>query len=143
AAEGVERGRLALARRRRAARAAGRAGGAGGAPAVARRLLALLGGALGGLGAEELEHLFTDVLDLDLQVAQDLRGDALALADEAEEEVVGPDVGVAEVARLLEGELEDLLRPRREGELPHRDHRRAGRDELLDLLADLLQVDVE
>jgi hypothetical protein len=71
-----------------------------------------------------------------------LRGDALVLLDQAEQQVLGADVVVPEVAGLLHGELEHLLRARREGQLAHGDHRRAGLDELLDLGADLREVDV-
>jgi hypothetical protein len=94
------------------------------------------------LGAEELEHLFAHVLELDAEVRQDLGGDALVLLDEPEQEVLGADVVVPEVARLLHGELEHLLGARRERELAHRHHRRARLDQLLDLGPDLGQVDV-
>ena len=41
-----------------------------------------------------------------------LGGDALALAHEAEEHVLGADVVVAELQGLAQRQLEDLLRPR-------------------------------
>ena len=53
------------------------------------------------------------------------------------------DVVVVEVAGLFDGVLDDFLGPRRLGQLAHRDHVRPGLDDLLDLQADLAQVDVE
>ena len=50
-------------------------------------------------------------------------------------------VVVPEVPGLLHGELEDLLRARREGKLAHRHHGGTGLDDLLHLHADLVQVD--
>ena len=44
----------------------------------------------------------------------DLRGNAFALTDEAEQDVLGADVVVAETQRLPKRELEHLLRARRE-----------------------------
>jgi hypothetical protein len=96
---------------------------------------------LGGVGAEELEHLLAHVLELDAQVQQHLGGDALVLLDQAQEQVLGADVVVPQVRGLLHGQLEHLLRAGREGQLAHRHHRRAGLDDLLDLGADLVQVD--
>ena len=95
------------------------------------------------VGAEQFEHLLADVLEAHLDVLEDLGGDALLLADQPEQQVLGADVVVAEVARLFVGELQHLFRARREGQLTHRDHRRAVRDELLHLLADLLEIDVQ
>ena len=93
AAEGVEGRRLALR-----ARAADRVLGGG--------LLLVLGGVL---GAEELEHLLADLLELDVEVGEHLGGDALVLLDQAQQQVLRPDVVVAEVRGLLHGELEHLL----------------------------------
>src|SRR3712207_9387583 len=69
-------------------------------------------------------------------------GDALALTDEPEQDVLGADVVVAELQRLAQRQLEDLLGTRGEGDV-------AGRgllalaDDLLDLLADPLERDAE
>jgi hypothetical protein len=73
---------------------------------------------------------------------QHLRGDALALADEAEQDVLGADVVVAELQRLAQRQLEDLLGARGERDVA------AGRllalaDDLLDLLAHRVQRDVQ
>jgi hypothetical protein len=48
-----------------------------------------------------------------------------------------------ELRGLFEGELEHLLRARRERQRAHGDHGRAALDDLLDLGPDLLQVDAE
>jgi hypothetical protein len=57
--------------------------------------------------------------------------------------VLGADVVVVEVARLLDGVLDHLLGARSLRELAHRDHLGAALDKLLDLEADLAEVDVE
>ena len=94
-------------------------------------------------GAEEIEHLLADLFELEPEVHQHLGGDAVVLTKQAEQEVLGADVVVVEVAGLLDRVLDDLLGPRRLGQLAHGDHLGAALDELLDLEADLAQVDVE
>ena len=95
-------------------------------------------------GAEQVEDLLAHVLELQAEVDQHLGGDALVLAQQAEQDVLGADVGMAEGARFFAGEFEHLLGLRGEGQLAHvgaillvADH------ELLDLVAHLVDVDVE
>ena len=109
--------------------AAARGGGGG------RGLLALEAG-------EQLDDLLADPVEVGAELLQHLGGDALALADQAEQDVLGADVGVAELQRLAQGQLEHLLGARREGDVA------AGRllalaDDLLDLGAHGLERDVE
>ena len=80
---------------------------------------------LGRVGAQRLEHA---------------RGDALALAHEAEQDVLGADVVVAELARFLQGEFEHALGARRERDLD-RDKPRPAPDHFLHLDARVLEVD--
>ena len=109
-------------------RALGRAAGRG-------RLLALV-------AREQLDDLLADAVEVGAELHQDLGGDALALADQAEQDVLGADVVVAELQRLAQRQLQHLLRPRGEGDV-------AGRgllalaDDLLHLLADALERDAE
>src|SRR5699024_9699898 len=70
-----------------------------------------------------------------------LSGYSLALADEAEQNVLGADVAVSQLQRLTEAELEDLLRPRCEGNVSAR-CLLALSDDLLDLVAHLFEGDV-
>ena len=125
AAELVEqlRGLLALA-------GAGRAGAAGAALAAAA-----------GAG-EHPDDLVADLLGVGVEVEQDAGGDALVLADQAEQDVLGADVVVAERERLAQGQLEDLLGARRERDLAGRDLL-TGADDPHDLGADALDGDVE
>ena len=76
------------------------------------------------------------------ELHQHLGGDALALADEAEQDVLGADVVVAELQRLTQRQLEDLLGPRGERDVPAR-RRAALADDLLDLAAHGLERDAE
>ena len=76
------------------------------------------------------------------ELHEHLGGDALALTDEAEEDVLGADVVVAELQRLAQRQLEHLLGPGREGDVPGR-RRAALADDLLDLAADGLEGDAE
>ena len=121
AAELVEdergRGRLGL-------RAAGRS-----------RLLALVAG-------EQLDDLLAHPVEVGAQLDEHLGGDALALADQPEQDVLGADVVVAQLQSLAQRELEHLLGPRRERDVPAR-RLLALADDLLDLLADGLQRDAE
>ena len=104
----------------------------------ARRRLALAGGVAG----QELDHRLADAVEVGAELLQDLRGDALALADEAEQDVLGADVVVTELQGLAERELQDLLGAGREGDVTRR-RRLALADDLLDLLAHRLERDVE
>ena len=63
--------------------------------AGAGRLLALV-------AVEQLDDLLADLVQVGAQLDQDLRGNALALADEAEQDVLGADVVVAELQRLAQ-----------------------------------------
>ena len=111
--------------------------------AGAGRLAGLLAGAAGTLVAgEELDDLLAHAGEVGAELHEHLGGHALALPDEAEEDVLGADVVVAELERLAERELEDLLGPRRERDVPGR-RRAALADDLLDLAADGLQRDAE
>ena len=92
--------------------------------------------------AEQLDHLLADAVEVGAELLQHLGGDALALADQAEQDVLGADVGVAELQRLAQRQLEHLLGARGEGDVA------AGRllalaDDLLDLRAHGLERDVE
>src|SRR5207248_6164143 len=79
-----------------------------------RAALALLAPAGPG---EHADDLVADLLGVRVEVEQDARGDALVLAHEPEQDVLGPDVVVAEAQCLAQRELEDLLGPRGERDL--------------------------
>ena len=117
--------------RRRRGVAAGRAGGG----ARGRGLLALEAG-------QQLDDLLADPVEVGAELLQHLGRDALALTDQAEQDVLGPDVGVAELQRLAQRQLEHLLGARGE-----RDVAAGGllalADDLLDLGAHGLEGDVE
>ena len=92
---------------------------------------------------EQVQHFLADVFELQAEVHQHLGGDAFLLAQQAEQQVLGADVVVVEVAGLFHRVFDDLLGTRGLRQLAHRDHVRAGLDDLLDLQADLAEVDVE
>ena len=62
----------------------------------------------GGTGLDDLLHLHADLVQVDPHVLEDVGGDAAALLNEAEQDVLGP-VFVVEPLRLLTGEVHDLL----------------------------------
>ena len=101
----------------------------------AGRLLALV-------AVEQLDDLLADPVEVGAELDQHLGGDALALADQAEQDVLGADVVVAELQRLAQRQLQHLLGPRRERDVPGRGLL-ALADDLLDLLADGLERDAE
>ena len=62
-----------------------------------------------GVAREQLDDLLADPGQVGAQLHEHLGGDALALTDEAEQDVLGADVVVAELQRLAQRQLEDLL----------------------------------
>ena len=91
---------------------------------------------------EHADDLVPDLFRIRVEVEQDARGDALVLAHEAEEDVLGADVVVAEREGFAQRQLEDLLGARRERNLARGDLV-ALADDARDLGADLLHGDVE
>src|SRR5437762_11411044 len=65
-------------------------------------------------GIERGDDRLVDGGELRAEPREHARPDAFALADEPEQNMLGPDVVVAELECLAQRELEDLLRPRRE-----------------------------
>ena len=93
--------------------------------------------------AQQVEHFLADFFQLQAQVHQHLGGHAFLLAQQAEQDVLGADVVVVQVAGLFHRILDDLLGPRRLRQLAHRDHVGPALDELFDFEADFAQIDVE
>ena len=91
---------------------------------------------------EHADDLVADLLGVGVEVEQDARGNALVLAHEPEQDVLGADVVVAERERLAERELEHLLRAGSERDLSGRDLV-ALADDAGDLRAHLFHGDVE
>ena len=82
-----------------------------------------------------------DLVQVDAERLEDAGGDPLALADEAEEQVLRADVVVAEAARLVDGQLDDALGARGQADLAD-DRPIAAADDELDRGPDLGQLDV-
>ncbi len=120
-------------RRGRAARLAAATTGAG-----------LGGGLLALVAAQQLNHLLAHPGQLGAEFDQHLGGHALTLPDQAEQNVLGADVVVAQLQRLAQAQLENLLGARGERDVPGRRLMMlALADDLLDLAADALQRDPE
>src|SRR5205085_6293616 len=99
--------------------------------------------ALPAAGAREhADDLVANLLCVGIEVEQDARRDAFVLPYEAEQDVLGADVVVSERKRFPQRELEDLLGPRRERDLPARDLV-ALSDDARDLRPHLFDRDVE
>jgi len=86
---------------------------------------------------ERRDDLVADLLERDAQRFEDARSDPLALAYEAEEQMLGADVAVAQLAGFIDRELDDLLGARRERDLAWRGGRIAAADDELDRSAHL------
>ena len=82
-----------------------------------------------------------DLVEVHAQRLEDTGGDPLALADEAQEQVLRADVVVSEAACLVDGELDDALRPWRQADLAD-DRAVPAADDELDGGPDLGQLDV-
>ena len=105
-----------------------------GAPDV-DRLLALVAG-------EQLDDLLAHLVQVCAELDQHLGCDALALTDEAEQDVLRADVVVAELQRLAQRQLEHLLGARREGDVA-RGLLLALADDILHPLAHAVERDAE
>ena len=125
-----------LVEHERARRGVGGRGAAGGGAGL------LLGATGTAVARQQLDDLLADAGQVGAQLHQHLGGHALALADEAEEDVLGADVVVAELERLAQRQLEDLLGARRERDVAA-GRRAALADDLLDLAAHGLERDAE
>ncbi len=106
---------------------------------LAGRRPALLAPARAGKHADDL---VANLFRIRVEVEQDAGGDALVLAHEAEQDVLGADVVVAQRECLAEGQLENLLRAGGERNLSGR-HLVALPNDARDLGADLLDGDVQ
>ena len=68
--------------------------------------LRLLGRSRGAALAQDADDLVADLVQVDAQALEDAGGDPLALADEAQQQVLRADVVVAEAAGLVDRELD-------------------------------------
>jgi hypothetical protein len=91
---------------------------------------------------EHADHLVADLVRIGVEIEQDAGRDALVLTHQAEQDVLGADVVVAEREGLAQGQLEHLLGPRRERDLAGGDLL-AGADDADHLRADPLGGDVQ
>ncbi len=107
-----------------------------------RRLGLALGRGRLALGAEQRGRLNANLGRVDPEVGQHARGDALTLADEAEQQMFRADVVVVELARFFEGQLDHALGARRENHLLL-DGLSAAPDDRFDLLAHLREIHTE
>ena len=90
---------------------------------------------------EFLEDFIAGALDVDFEILQHAGGHAFAFAEQAEQDVLGADVGMVERLGLLAGEREHLLHARRVGDVADHLLLRAGADLLLHLHADGFEVE--
>ena len=104
------------------------------------RLVSWAGPAERALG-QDADHLVADLVEVHAEGLQDARRDAFALADEAKQQVLRADVVVPEAARLVDGELDHALGPRRQADLSD-DRPVAPPDDELDRGPHLGQLDV-
>ena len=95
-----------------------------------------------GVAGQQLDDLLAHAGQVGAELDEHLGGDALALADQAEQDVLGADVVVAELQRLAQRQLEHLLRAGRERDVARR-RGAAVADDLLDLRAHGLEGDAE
>ncbi len=94
------------------------------------------------VAAEQLDDLLANTRQIRAELDEHLCGNALALADETEKDVLGADVVVAELQRFAKRQLEHLLGARCERNVARR-RRAALADDLFDLIAHSLERDAE
>ncbi|SKT88236.1 Protein of uncharacterised function (DUF3170) [Mycobacteroides abscessus subsp. abscessus] len=99
-------------------------------------------GLLALVATEQLDDLLTHPSQLGAQLDEHLCGHALALTNQAEQDVLGADVVVAELQRLAQAQLQHLLGTRSERNVPGRRLLTLA-DDLLDLAAHPFQRDAQ
>ena len=104
------------------------------------RLVSVVGPELARLG-QDADDLVADLVEVDAEGLEHAGGDALAFADQAEQQVLGADVVVAQAARFVDGQLDDALGARGQADFAD-DRAIAAADDELDGGADLGQLDV-
>ena len=82
---------------------------------------------------QKLDHLLPDPVQVSTKADQHLGGNALALTDQAQQDVLRADVVVAKLKRFTQRKLKHLLGPRRERDVTRR-RLLAQADNLLNLL---------
>ena len=90
---------------------------------------------------QDPDDLVADLVQVHAEALEHAGGDALALADEAQQQVLRADVVVAEAAGLVDRQLDDPLRARREPDLAD-DRAVPAPDDELDRGPDLRELDV-
>ena len=76
---------------------------------------------------QDADDLVADLVQVHAEDSEHARGDALALAHEPQQQVLGADVVVAQPARLVDGQLDDPLGARASGRPRRRPAGRRGR----------------
>ena len=101
----------------------------------------LFGFRRGEVGVEFLEDFVAGTFDIDFQALEDAGGDAFALAEQAEQDVLGADVGMVEALGLLAGQRENFLHARGVGDVADHLGFGAAADLFFDLHAHGLHVE--
>ena len=94
------------------------------------------------VAAQQLDNLLTDPVEVGAELDEHLGGHTLTLANQAEQDVLGPDVVVAKLKRLAQAQLEDLLGARGKGDVTGRGLLTLA-DDLLNLFTHGIQGDPE
>ncbi len=99
---------------------------------------------LGGeIRVEFLQDFLAGLLDIHVEILQDARGDAVALAEQAQEDMLGADIGMVEGLGFFAGEGQDLFDARGIGNVADHLLIGAGADLLFDLHAHRLEIQPE
>ena len=93
------------------------------------------------IGIEFLQNLLSRLLDIDIQVLEHARGDAVAFAQQAQQNMLGADVSVIQRLGFLRCQGQNLFNPRCVGDVADHLLVGAGADLLLDFHPDGLQVE--
>ena len=115
----------------------------GGAFSERLRRAAVASSCGGKIRIELLQNFLAGLFDVDVQIFQHPRGDAVAFAEQAQQDVFGADVSVIQRLGFLGGEGENLLHARRVRNVADHLLIRAGADLFLDFHADGFEIQAE
>jgi len=93
--------------------------------------------------SEQVENFVADIFEFESEVHEDLSGNAFLFPQQPEQQMLGTDVVMIQVAGFIHRIFDHLLGAGSLREFAHGDHIRSGLDNFFDFDADFAEIDIE